>query len=374
MTGLRLAMVAACAAVTIAGCGSSDSSDDAGDVDFPSVELVAADSTSIDTADWQGQPLVVNFWYSTCPPCAKELADFAEVHEERGDDVRFIGVNPLDDVETMTEFAGERGVEYELYRDDAAELQVELGVTSFPTTVFIDADGRVVDRTATLDADGLRSEIDDLLAGQPGDDGDNDGADTPTADQADGDGGELTTWNGIRRDPPPAMSDEVLPSVTDGVDTVSFRPDPGRLQVVYFGFTSCPDVCPTTMSDLSVALRQLGGGAEQVDVVMISVDPDRDRDTLATYVDAFVPGAVGALTDDQELLEEIAAPFGATWEVRELDDGTIEVDHTAFLYAVDDTGHLALTWPFGISPDLLADDMTRLLDPTPDTETPDIET
>ena len=58
--------------------------------------------------------MVVNLWYSTCPPCARELTYFAAVEAELGDDVRFVGVNPLDDVDEMQQFAADRGVDYEL--------------------------------------------------------------------------------------------------------------------------------------------------------------------------------------------------------------------------------------------------------------------
>ena len=357
----RLAMVAVSAAIIAAGCsGGDDESRAAAPADFPDVVLTAADASTTSSDEWVGEPIVINFWYSTCPPCARELADFAEVHDERGDDVRFIGVNPLDDLETMETFAAERGVTYELYRDDAAELQIELEVTSFPATLFVDSTGRGVEQTAVLSADDLRSEIDDLL----GADEDGSPASGETTEFADEPSGAARTpdWNGIRRDPPPPMSTETLPSMTTPGENVSFTPEDGRLQVVYFGFTSCPDVCPTTMSDLSVALRRLGDDADRVDGTLVSVDPDRDRDNIAAYVEAFVPSGVAALSDDEELLERVAEPFGASWEVRTLDDGTVEVDHTAFLYVVDHTGRLALTWPFGLSADLIAADLERLLD------------
>jgi peroxiredoxin len=109
------------------------------------------------------RPLVINFWFSTCIPCERELSDFAEVDAEVSDEVRFIGVNPLDTVAVMERFAGERGVEYELLRDEAAELQQAIGVTFFPYTVFVTSSGEIVDQTGVLDADGLRERVDALL-------------------------------------------------------------------------------------------------------------------------------------------------------------------------------------------------------------------
>lgn len=338
----------------LAACGDTGSASNP--TPLAAVEVAGPDGTNVSTSDWVGEPLVINFWYSTCPPCAAELADFAEVDAER-DDVRFIGVNPLDTVDDMIEFASERGVTYDLFRDEVAELQTELGIASFPSTVFVDADGNVTETTGVLDAEELRSQVDDLIAGvNSAPSGSETDSDSQTADGSDG------AWNGIVRDPLPQVDAVELPTVDDPATSLSFAADPGEIRVVYFGFTACPDVCPTTMADLAVALRIIGDDAERVDTVMVSVDPARDVDALDAYVNAFVPGSTGLLTDDDELLRAAGAPFGADWEVRTLDDGTVEVDHTAFLYAVDDQGRLALTWQFGTASDLMAADLIRLLD------------
>jgi thiol-disulfide isomerase/thioredoxin len=126
---------------------------------LPDVELLASGDVAVSTADLVGQPLVVNIWYSTCEPCQRELPAFAEVHAEVGDRVRFVGVNPQDSAEVMDRFAGERGVRYELLRDPAADLIDRLGIAVFPITLFVAADGTIVEQTGALDADGLRSMI-----------------------------------------------------------------------------------------------------------------------------------------------------------------------------------------------------------------------
>lgn len=140
------------------GLGNADVEGDP----FPDVVLFDVDDNEIDTADLLGEPLVVNLWYSTCPPCAKELPDFAEVDAET-DDARFIGVNTLDSVEVMERFAGERGVEYDLFRDEFAELADAIGATAMPITLFVTSDGTIVEQTGPLDADELRGKIADLL-------------------------------------------------------------------------------------------------------------------------------------------------------------------------------------------------------------------
>jgi len=169
--------------------------------------------------------------------------------------------------------------------------------------------------------------------------------------------------SGIVRDPAPQVDLVALPSLSQPGEDVEFRAEDGGLQVVYFGFTNCPDVCPTTMVDLAVALRMLDDGeADDVEVVMATVDPARDLDVLDGYVTSFVPDAIAVGTPDAELIAEAGEAFGASWEVRETDDGTIEVDHSPFLYAVDDEGRLVLTWQFGASSEDMAADMSTLLE------------
>jgi len=130
---------------------------------LPLVTLSDRGGNDIDTASFLGQPLVVNFWFADCPPCAKELPGFAEAHAEFGDKVRFIGVNPRDSIEKMERFASERGVDYELYRDDFAEFTDAIGAVNFPITLFVTPEGRIIDQTGVIDADDLRTEILQLL-------------------------------------------------------------------------------------------------------------------------------------------------------------------------------------------------------------------
>src|SRR5690606_18180758 len=120
------------------------------------------DGNDVSTHELLGEPMVVNLWYSTCAPCAIELPEFAAVDAEF-DEVRFIGVNPIDSVDVMERFAGERGVEYALYRDDRSELTDELGLVAVPVTLFVAPDGTIVEQTGALDADQLRAKIGDLL-------------------------------------------------------------------------------------------------------------------------------------------------------------------------------------------------------------------
>ncbi len=112
---------------------------------LPDVDLLAVDGTAAVLVP-DGRPMVVNLWYASCPPCTRELADFAVVDAELGDRVRFVGVNPWDTADTMVSFAADRGVTYELLRDDRGAFAEALDIVSYPATLFVDADGAIVRR------------------------------------------------------------------------------------------------------------------------------------------------------------------------------------------------------------------------------------
>jgi peroxiredoxin len=125
---------------------------------LPDVELTTIDGAStVLRAD--GRPMVVNLWYSTCPPCARELTYFAAVDADLGEEIRFVGVNPVDDAATMRSFAAERGVDYELLVDPDGALGDALGVVQYPVTLFVSADGEIVAQTGPLSEGDLRGQI-----------------------------------------------------------------------------------------------------------------------------------------------------------------------------------------------------------------------
>lgn len=130
---------------------------------LPDVALADVDGGEVRLSTYRGEPLVVNLWFSNCPPCQRELQDFADVHAEVGDRVRFIGVDPFDTVETMQRFAAARGVSYELLRDPERAFTNEIGVVAFPVTLFVDEAGRILRQTGEVDADELRAVIDELF-------------------------------------------------------------------------------------------------------------------------------------------------------------------------------------------------------------------
>jgi protein SCO1/2 len=185
---------------------------------------------------------------------------------------------------------------------------------------------------------------------------------TSSSSSVDVDASERTLV-GIVRDPAPVVDGTTLPSLTDPGEDVVFRADPGGLEAVYFGYTNCPDVCPTTLADWTVALRRLPPEiADQVSTVMVTVDPERDNELLTGYVQSFVPDAVAAGTLDADRLAAAAEPFGVSYDVTTNAEGEIEVSHSGFLYLVGDDGRLLVTWPFGTTSQEIAADTQQLFE------------
>jgi protein SCO1/2 len=115
----------------------------------------------------------------------------------------------------------------------------------------------------------------------------------------------------------------------------------GKAVVLFFGFTHCPDVCPTTLADLAGVMKTLGPDAERVQVLFITVDPERDTPAqLAQYVGAFDPHFV-ALRGDLPATQRVAKDFKIYFEKRKQGDG-YTVDHSAQSYVIDPQGRLRL--------------------------------
>ena len=153
-----------------------------------------------------------------------------------------------------------------------------------------------------------------------------------------------------------------LPNAANDGQPFSMQADDGEILVVYFGFTSCPDICPTTLADVRETLAILDSEAEQVEVAMVTIDPERDSDeTLQAYLQSFVPDGVPLRTGFADELRTAAGEFDADYDVIKTVDGDVEVFHTAYLYAIDDTGVIRIIWPFGAEPELIASDLTDLL-------------
>lgn len=137
--------------------------------------------------------------------------------------------------------------------------------------------------------------------------------------------------------PSPAMTGHFSLHTPDGrmVTDASFR---GKWLLVYFGYTNCPDVCPTTLNEIGVALHELGPNARKLQPVFITVDPARDKaPVLKKYMSSFDPRIIG-LRGDGEETEAAAKAFHVYYRPVSLGNAQYTMDHSGFLYLIDPHG------------------------------------
>jgi protein SCO1 len=132
--------------------------------------------------------------------------------------------------------------------------------------------------------------------------------------------------------------------------------------VIFFGYTRCPDVCPTTMAELKQVLGKLGSDAQRVQVLFVTVDPERDTQALlAQYVPAFDPGFLG-LYGDLAATQKVAREFKVFYQkVPGSKPDSYTMDHTAASYVFDPQGRLRLLVKMGSGGEALVEDLKTLL-------------
>ena len=167
------------------------------------------------------------------------------------------------------------------------------------------------------------------------------------------------TLHGVVIDPPYAADDFTLQSDAGDIHLSDFR---GKVVLLYFGYTFCPDICPATLVQLSQALEKVGDDASKVQVVFISVDPDRDTpEILGKYARGFDPGFIGA-TSTPENIDAIAYQFGIYYEKVPAASGEgYTVDHTATVWVIDSSGNIRMEWAFGTPIDDIASDLKYII-------------
>jgi protein SCO1/2 len=168
------------------------------------------------------------------------------------------------------------------------------------------------------------------------------------------------TWNGGRVDPPRPVPDFALEGTTQPeVHLSDFR---GKFVLLSFGFTFCPDVCPLTMFELAKARRELGRHAADVQIAMVSVDPERDTtDRMREWLGRFDPAIVG-LRGPLPQIEPIAWSLGIVFQRRPgtIDTGYI-VAHTTDTLLLDRQGQVIMEYRYDAPAAMVRDDLNRLL-------------
>ncbi len=179
-------------------------------------------------------------------------------------------------------------------------------------------------------------------------------------------GSEPRTLTGIKREPPLQVGTVTLPEVAPASgDFVMKASDPDRLLVTYFGYTNCPDLCPSTFAALRKAVDSLEPAqAERIDIAFVTVDPERDTgEILGGYLASFFGDRWHALrTDDPAALAAAEEPFLVSSSVETTFDGRIAVEHTATTYIIDVEGTVVAEWGYPTKAEDMSGDLAQLLE------------
>jgi protein SCO1/2 len=168
-------------------------------------------------------------------------------------------------------------------------------------------------------------------------------------------------FKGSLIDPPADAQDFEL--VDAGGNSFRLSDQLGKVVILFFGFTHCPDVCPTTMAEFKVIHTELGEDSRDVKFVFISIDPERDTpEKVDAYVSAFNPDFIG-LTAGEEELEPIWKAYGVFSEKQSTeDDKMYTLMHSSIVYVIDKAGKWRSTFPFELGPLEMAADIAQLLE------------
>lgn len=167
------------------------------------------------------------------------------------------------------------------------------------------------------------------------------------------------TFHGTVIQSPEPAYDFTLTGANGDVSLSDFR---GKIVLIYFGYTFCPDICPGTLANVAQALRDMDTKAEDVQLIMVSLDPERDTpEKLAEYMGHFHPSFIG-ITGTKEQLDEVTALYGIFYQKAAGSDATSYlIDHTATLMVLDREGYMKLVFPFGVTAKDIADDLKYML-------------
>ena len=135
----------------------------------------------------------------------------------------------------------------------------------------------------------------------------------------------------------------------------------GRPTLIFFGFTHCPDVCPTSLFEMSEVLRAMGSDADRVNAYFISVDPERDTPAaMKDYLSSFDPHLKG-LTGDPEVMAKVTTEYRVYAKKVPLKDGDYTMDHTALVYLMDRDGRFVAPFNLKQSPEQAAAELKKYI-------------
>ena len=173
----------------------------------------------------------------------------------------------------------------------------------------------------------------------------------------------LVLWilGGLRGVTAPASIGGPFQLTDQAGQTVTEQNLKGRPSLIFFGFTHCPDVCPTSLFEISEVLRAMGKDADRVNAYFVSVDPERDTAAaMKDYLSSFDPHLKG-LTGNADAVAKVISGFRVYAKKVPLKDGDYTMDHTALIYLMDRDGKFVSPFNLNRKPDVAAADLERYL-------------
>jgi protein SCO1 len=171
----------------------------------------------------------------------------------------------------------------------------------------------------------------------------------------------LWVMGGLRHVTAPAAIGGPFQLTDQSGQTVTEKSMQGRPSLIFFGFTHCPDVCPTTLFEISEVLKAMGKDAEGVNAYYISVDPERDTQAaMKEYLSSFDPRLKG-LTGNAEEIAKVLSEYRVYAKKVPLKDGDYTMDHTALVYLMDRDGKFVSPFNINRKPEDAASDLKRYL-------------
>ena len=146
-------------------------------------------------------------------------------------------------------------------------------------------------------------------------------------------------------------------------DQYSLKDHQGKFQILFFGYTYCPDICPTTLYKLKTVKEELGNNSDEVEIVFVTVDPKRDtQEKLTNYLHSFDDSFFG-LTGDEPALEQVWKDYGV-FRQESIADGSKDylVDHSTRLYLIDKSGNLKVTYFVDVTVSDMVSDIKYLIE------------
>lgn len=167
------------------------------------------------------------------------------------------------------------------------------------------------------------------------------------------------SFNGAVIDPPSAAPEFILDSDQGQVKLADFQ---GKYVLLYFGYSYCPDVCPSTLSDMKRVVTRLDPQAERVQGIYISVDPRRDTPgRMGEFSRFYHPSFIG-LSGTTEAIATTAADYGIVYRYNDAEStSNYTVDHTSRITVIDPQGRIRLYWEHGTTSDQMIDDLRQLM-------------